>query len=70
MMKKKREGWTQLEWTCYQIYTSSGQNAVYKYVLKRYPYLMWTPCTPCEDETPIDPQTGNCLVCGTPTGDR
>jgi len=50
--------------TLYAIYEQGGQYAVYDYVNENHPDWTWSPCEPCEDETPDDPD-GDCAVCGT-----
>jgi hypothetical protein len=48
---------------CEKQYEKGGQSAVFDFVIKNFPELIWAYCKPCESDSPIDDST--CLVCGT-----
>jgi hypothetical protein len=52
--------------TCERIYTESGQDAVFAFILAEHPEVKWGWCDPCEINSPADTDQ-TCLVCGSPT---
>ena len=53
--------------TCERIYTESGQDAVFAFILANHPEVVWRWCEPCEIDSPANPADQACLVCGSPT---
>ena len=55
---------TELDKRCYEIYRNGGHLAVYEFVQKIYPELLWHYCIDCGDNTPTEPVEKSCLICG------